>query len=253
MYSGCPRWPAAERSSTLQRPSTPLGGRHRTSDKFTTKYSQLLVILSGMSSRRPSRDRPSRGKSIFRQHGGVLRTKDALRLGIHPETLYGMRDSGSLASLGRGLYRLSDLPPLGSPDLVTVGMKVPSGVICLISALAFHKLTTQIPHEVYVALPRGTEPPRLAHPPLRVFWFTRRVFEFGMEAYRLDGTQVRIYSPEKTVADCFKYRNKIGLDTAREALKLYLERRKRNLDAMLEAADVCRVSKVMRPYLEALV
>jgi predicted transcriptional regulator of viral defense system len=183
----------------------------------------------------------------------VLRTKDALRLGIHPETLYGMRDSGSLASLGRGLYRLSDLPPLGSPDLVTVGMKVPSGVICLISALAFHKLTTQIPHEVYVALPRGTEPPRLAHPPLRVFWFTRRVFEFGMEAYRLDRTQVRIYSPEKTVADCFKYRNKIGLDTAREALKLYLERRKRNLHAMLEAADVCRVSKVMRPYLEALV
>ncbi|MGD0697997.1 MAG: type IV toxin-antitoxin system AbiEi family antitoxin domain-containing protein [Terriglobia bacterium] len=206
-----------------------------------------------MSSRRPARDRPSRARSIFRQHGGVLRTKDALRLGIHPETLYRMRDSGSLASLGRGLYRLSDLPPLGSPDLVTVGMKVPSGVICLISALAFHELTTQIPHEVYVALPRGTEPPRLAHPPLRLFWFTRRVFEFGIEAHRLDRTQVRIYSPEKTVADCFKYRNKIGLDTAREALKLYLERKKRNLHAMLEAADVCRVSKVMRPYLEALV
>ncbi len=206
-----------------------------------------------MSSRRPNRDRPSRARSIFRQHGGVLRTKDALRLGIHPETLYRMRDSGSLASLGRGLYRLSDLPPLGNPDLVTVGMKVPSGVICLISALAFHELTTEIPHEVYLALPRGTEPPRLDHPPLRVFWFSKRVFEFGVEAHQLDGTQVRIYSPEKTIADCFKYRNKIGLDTAREALKLYLERRKRNLDAMLEAAEVCRVSKVMRPYLEALV
>src|SRR5208337_2565987 len=206
-----------------------------------------------MPSRRPTQDRPSFARGIFRQHGGVLRTKDALRLGIHPETLYRMRDSGSLASLGRGLYRLSDLPPLGSPDLVTVGMKVPSGVICLVSALAFHGLTTQIPHEVYVALPRGKEPPRLAHPPLRVFWFTRRAFEFGIEAHRLDGTQVRIYGPEKTVADCFKYRNKIGLDTAREALKLYLEGGKKNLDAMLEAADVCRVSKVMRPYLEALV
>lgn len=182
----------------------------------------------------------------------MLRTKDALRLGVHPETLYGMRDSGKLTSLGRGLYRLSDLPPLGSPDLVTVGMKVPSGVVCLISALAFYELTTQIPHEVYLALPRGAEPPRLNHPALRVFWFTRRVFEFGIEAHPLDGTPVRIYSPEKTVADCFKYRNKIGLDTAREALKLYLSKRKKNLAAMLEAAEVCRVSKVMRPYLEAL-
>jgi predicted transcriptional regulator of viral defense system len=163
-----------------------------------------------------------------------------------------MRNSGNLTSLGRGLYRLSDLPPLGNPDLVTVAMKVQSGVICLISALAFHELTTQIPHEVYVALPRGTEPPRLAHPPIRVFWFTQRVFQFGLEAHKLDGTRVRIYSPEKTVADCFKYRNKIGLDTAREALKLYLERRKKHLDALLEAAEVCRVSKVMRPYLEAL-
>ncbi len=203
-----------------------------------------------MSSQRPNRDRPSRARSIFRRHGGVLRTKEALRLGIHPETLYRMRDSGSLACLGRGLYRLSDLPPLGSPDLVTVAIKVPSCVICLISALAFHELTTEIPHEVYLALPRGMEPPRLDHPPLRIFWFS--VFEFGIEAHVLDGTQVRFYSPERTIADCFKYRNKIGLDTAREALKLYLERRKKNLDALLEAAEVCRVAKVMRPYLEAL-
>jgi len=206
-----------------------------------------------MSARRRTQDRPSRARSIFRQHGGVLRTKDALRLGIHPETLYGMRDSGGLASLGRGLYRLSDLPPLGSPDLVTVAMKVPSGVICLISALAFHELTTQIPHEIYLALPRGAEPPRLDHPPLRIFWFTRRVFDFGVEVHQLDGQQVRIYSAEKTIADGFKYRNKIGLDTAREALKLYLERSKKNLHGLLEAADVCRVAKVMRPYLEALV
>jgi len=206
-----------------------------------------------MSSPRRTTDRPTRARSIFLHHGGVLRTKDALRLGIHPETLYRMRNSGKLTSLGRGLYRLSDLPPLGSPDLVTVAIKVPSGVICLISALAFHELTTQIPHEVYVALPRGAEPPRLDHPPIRVFWFTKGAFEFGVETYKLDGAQVRIYSPEKTVADCFKYRNKIGLDTAREALKLYLARRKKNLDTLLDAAKACRVSKVMRPFLEALV
>jgi predicted transcriptional regulator of viral defense system len=206
-----------------------------------------------MLARRPTRNRPSRARKIFRQHGGVLRTKDALRLGIHPETLYGMRDSGSLASLGRGLYRLSDLPPLGNPDLVTVGMKVPNGVVCLISALAFHELTTQIPHEIYLALPRGTEPPRLEHPPLRVFWFSKKAFEFGVEVHQLDGQPVRIYSAEKTIADCFKYRNKIGMDTAREALKLYLNRKRKNLLALIEAAEVCRVAKVMRPYLEALV
>jgi predicted transcriptional regulator of viral defense system len=112
-----------------------------------------------------------------------------------------MRDSGKLTSLGRGLYRLSDLPPLGNPDLVTVAIKIPSSVVCLISALAFYELTTQIPHEVYLALPRGAEPPRVDHPPIRVFWFTKRAFEFGLESHTIDGMQVRIYSPEKTVAD----------------------------------------------------
>ena len=106
-----------------------------------------------------NRDRLSRARNIFLHHGGMLRARDALRYGIHPETLYGMRNSGALTRLGRGLYRLSDLPPLGNPDLVTVAMKVPNGVICLISALAFHELTTQIPHEVYVALQRGAEHP----------------------------------------------------------------------------------------------
>jgi predicted transcriptional regulator of viral defense system len=205
---------------------------------------------------RPQRNRrspDSRARNVFLRHGGVLRTRDALRLGIHPETLYRMRDSGDLETLGRGLYRLSDLAPLGNPDLVAVGMKIPSGVVCLISALAFHELTTQIPHEVYLALPRGAEPPRLDHPLLRVFWFTKRAFEFGLQSHKLDGARVRIYSSEKTVADCFKYRNKIGMETAREALKLNLERRRKNINVLLEAAEVCRVSKVMRPYLEALV
>ena len=216
----------------------------------------MLTIAGNIIGMQPPRNRSnsdSRARSVFLRHGGVLRTKDAIHLGVHPETLYRMRDSGELETLGRGLYRLSDLPPLGNPDLVTVGMKVPSGVICLISALAFHELTTQIPHEVYIALPRGAEPPRLDHPPIRAFWFTKRAFEFGVEVHKLDGAQVRTYSAEKTVADCFKYRNKIGMDTAREALKLYLERRKKNLETLLEAAEVCRVSKVMRPYLEALV
>jgi predicted transcriptional regulator of viral defense system len=191
-------------------------------------------------------------KRLFRRHGGVLRTSEALRLGIHPRTLYAMRDQGLLERLSRGLYRLADLPPLGNPDLVTVALKVPGGVICLISALAYHELTTQIPHEVYLALPRGAEPPRLEHPPVRVFWFTGKAFTEGVETHEVDGVPVRIYGAEKTLADCFKYRNKIGLDTAVEALRRYVRGRRAPIDTLMSYARICRVEKVMRPYLEAL-
>lgn len=190
--------------------------------------------------------------SIFREQGGVLRTMEAVRLGVHPRTLYAMRDAGVLEWLGRGVYRLADLPPLGSPDLVTVALRVPEGVLCLISALAFHEITTQIPHEVYLALKRGAEPPRLEHPPVRVFWFTGRAFSEGIEACELDGVTVRAYAAAKTVADCFKYRNKLGLDTALEALKLYLREKRGSPDELVRFARVCRVERVMRPYIEAL-
>lgn len=215
----------------------------------------MLVILSTRPMNQESTADSSTfeaAKQIFRRHGGVLRTSEAIRLGIHPRTLYAMRDEGILECLSRGLYRLADLPPLGNPDLVAVALKVPNGVICLISALAYHELTTQIPHEVYLALPRGTEPPRLEHPPVRLFWFTGEAFTAGIDTHQLDGVPVRIYSAEKTLADCFKYRNKIGLDTAVEALRLYRSRRRIDVDELMRFARICRVEKVMRPYLEAL-
>ena len=149
------------------------------------------------------------------------------------------------------MYRLAERPPLGNPDLVTVAKRVPNGVICLISALAFHDLTTQIPHEVHLALPRGAEEPRLDFPPIRAFRFTGKSFTEGIETHRLDGVPVRIYSPEKTLADCFKFRNKIGLDTVIEALRFYREQRSVKVDELLRFAAICRVTKVMRPYLEA--
>jgi predicted transcriptional regulator of viral defense system len=194
-----------------------------------------------------------KAKSLFRRHGGLLRTSEALRLGIHPRTLYAMRDEGVLERLSFGLYRLAELPPLGAPDFVTVARKVPAGVICLISALAFHSLTTQIPHAVYIALARGATPPRLDYPPVRIFWFTGEAFTAGVETHILDDVSVPIYTPEKTLADCFKYRNKLGLDVAVEALKFYRQRRQMRLDDLLRFARICRVEKVMRPYLEAIV
>lgn len=181
-----------------------------------------------------------------------MRTQEARQAGIHPRTLYALRDAGVLDRLSRGVYRLAAAMPLGNPDLVTVAIRAPESVICLISALAFHELTTQIPHEVYVAVPRGAEPPRLDHPPIRTFWFIGKVFVEGIETHRLDGVDVRIYSREKTLIDCFKYRNKIGMDTVLEAIRLYKQSRRTNVDVLMRYADVCRVSRVIRPYLEAM-
>lgn len=189
---------------------------------------------------------------IFQRHGGVLRTRDALFAGIHPETFYAMRDSGVIERMSRGLYRLADLPKLGQPDLVTAALKIPKGVVCLISALSFHGITTQIPHEIYCALPRGAKKPKVDFPPVRIFWFIEDVFREGIETHRVEGTDLRVYSEEKTLADCFKYRNKIGLDTALEALRLYRQRKKTNANKLMKYARLCRVQNIMQPYLEAI-
>ncbi|MBC8472805.1 MAG: type IV toxin-antitoxin system AbiEi family antitoxin domain-containing protein [Planctomycetes bacterium] len=194
-----------------------------------------------------------KAKAIFQRHGGVLRTSEAIRCGIHPRSLYGMRDAGIVEQLSRGLYRLADLPSLSNQDLVTVSLRVPNGIMCLISALAFHELTTQIPHEVYIALERGSEAPRLEHPPLRIYWFTGRAFTEGIRSYQVDGVSVRIYDPEKTIADCFKYRNKLGLDVAIEALRLWRRRKYYSIERLMNRARICRVERLIRPYLEALV
>lgn len=189
---------------------------------------------------------------VFQRHGGILRTRDALAQGIHRRTLYTMRDDGLLERLGRGLYRLADLPPLSDPDLVTVARKIPQAVICLISALHFHGITTQIPHAVSIAVKRGTERPRLHYPPTNIYVFSDLAFTEGIETHSIDGTQIRVYSPEKTLADCFKYRNKIGMDTVREAIEKYRNQSKPKPRELLKFARTCRVEKVMRPYLEAM-
>jgi predicted transcriptional regulator of viral defense system len=195
------------------------------------------------------RERP---EEIFRKHGGQLRMSEALRHGITRYSLYALRDRGIIEQVSRGIYRLVDLPPIGNPDLVTVSLRIPAAVVCLVSALAFHDITTQIPHVVSVALPRGSRIPSLHHPPIRVHKFSQSIFESGIEDHPLDGVIVKVYSPERTLADCFKFRNKIGMDVILESLKLYKQRRKFDTDRVLHFARICRVEKVMRPYLEAL-
>ena len=159
---------------------------------------------------------------------------------------------GVLEQVSRGVYRLADSPPLGNPDLVTVATRIPAGVICLISALSFHELTTQIPHEVHVALATGAEEPRVDFPPIRAYRFDGQSYSEGVEVHDLDGVGVRIYCAEKTLADCFKFRNRIGLDIAVEALRSYRERKTLRSDELVRYASICRMRKVMQPYLEAI-
>jgi predicted transcriptional regulator of viral defense system len=193
-----------------------------------------------------------KAKTIFQHHQGVLRTMNAIRLGVQPRTLYAMRDARIIEPLSRGLFRLTELPPLGNPDLVSVALKAPEGIICLLSALSFHEITTQIPRSVYLSLRPGMKPPRLDYPPMKIVWFNGKAYSEGIEKHNMDGVPVRIYGPEKTVADCFKYRNKIGLDVAIEALRLCRERKRSSVQKLMQYARICRVDKIMQPYLEAM-
>lgn len=188
----------------------------------------------------------------FREHGGTLRMSEALRLGVDRRSLYAMRDASLVEPLSRGLYRVASLAPLGSPDLVTIAKRVPGGVLCLVSALAFHDLTTQVPHAMDVALERGARKPRLDYPPTRFYWFSGPAFHRGIEIHRIDGTDVRVYDAEKTLVDCFRYRNQIGMDVVLEALRQWRDRRRRKRDVLLDYARMRRVDRTMRPYLEAL-
>ncbi len=192
-----------------------------------------------------------RPEEIFREHGGQLRMSEAIAHGITRYMLYALRDRGVIEPVSRGIYRLVDLPPIGNPDLVTVSLRYPNAVICLVSALAYHDITTQVPHEVSVAVPRDSRIPSLHYPPMRAHRFSKEAYEPGIETHRVDGVPVKIYNPEKTLADCFKFRNKIGMDVVLEALKLHKARNGFDLGQLLEYARVCRVERVMRPYLEA--
>lgn len=197
-------------------------------------------------------DRLKAAEATFRARGGILRMAEAIGAGIHRRTLYELRDRGVVEQLSRGLYRLAEAVPLGDPDLVAVARRTPRGVVCLLSALAHHGLTAEIPHEVYLAVPRASEPPRIDYPPVRVFRFGPGSFEAGIETHELDRVPVRIYGPEKTIADCFKYRNKLGPDVALGALRAHRERGRFDVKALTKFAEVCRVGNVMRSYVEAL-
>jgi predicted transcriptional regulator of viral defense system len=193
-------------------------------------------------------------EKIFAENDGVLRTSEALESGIAPPTLYAMRDKGIITEVARGIYRLTDHPDLSSPDFVTVALRYPKAVIALISALHYHNLTTQFPRYIYIALPRGYKKPESDYPPLEVVWLSPSAYEVGIEVREIDGKAVKIYDKEKTICDCFKFRNKYGEDVAIEALKTYLQQpgSEWDLAKLTRYARIDRVENVMRPYLQGL-
>jgi len=149
------------------------------------------------------------------------------------------------------LYRLASLPMVDNPDFAAVSMRYPKAVLCLISALSMHDMTTEIPHRIYIALPRNSRTPATNHPPLFVHRFSGGSYSEGIEIRDMDGIKVKVYCVEKTLADCFKYRNKIGMDVVLEALKFYRERYRFDGNKIMRYARICRVENIMRPYLEA--
>lgn len=191
---------------------------------------------------------------MIRKQGGIIRTQEALRRGIHRRTLYGLRDDGMLLPTSRGLYRLADMESFPTEiDLVNVAKLVPHGVICLISALFFHELTTQIPHEIWLAVDRKARKPKVDYPPVRSIFFTGSCFHEGIEVHRIMEQDVRIYNAPKTVIDCFRWRNEVGLDVALEAARSYLKRRGASPSILMDYAKPCKVEKLVTPYLEAMV
>ena len=183
---------------------------------------------------------------------GLLRASDLGGIDTPRIVLTRLTAAGLLARVGRGLYRLPDTQGSELESLGMIATKAPQSVFCLLTALQFHELTTQLPRQVWIAMPRGSHAPRLDYPPIKMVQMTGDAYSQGIETATHEGVELRVYGVAKTVADCFKHRNKIGLDVALEALKDARARNKASVDEIWRYAEICRVANVMRPYLESI-
>jgi predicted transcriptional regulator of viral defense system len=183
---------------------------------------------------------------------GMLRAGDLKETGAARVTLTRLTASGQLERVGRGLYRLPGSQTSEHETLVTIAARVPQAVFCLLTALQFHGITTQLPRQVWIAMPRGSHVPKIDYPPVRMIQSTGEAYAEGIEVFERDQVSLKVYGVAKTVADCFKYRNKIGLDVALEALRDARSQKKASADELWHFAKICRVANVMRPYLESM-
>lgn len=183
---------------------------------------------------------------------GIARSRDLERAGISRTQLRRLVARGWIERVARGLYTLPGALRTEHRDLAEASRRVPGGVVCLLSALRFHELTTQNPFEVWMAIERKAWRPRVEHPPLRLVYLSGPAFVEGVEEHVVDGVPVRVFSAAKTVADCFKFRNRIGSDVAVQALRDYRRKHPNRLEAVWRFAEVDRVARVIGPYLEGV-
>ena len=189
----------------------------------------------------------------FVRKTGIVRASDLSSLGIPRIYLTRLVKNGQLQRISRGLYAAADSNPTANRTLAEACKRIPTGVICLLSALRFHDLTTQLPSQVWMTIDRKAWLPRERVLPLRIIRASGQALKAGIETHTIEGVPVRVYCAAKTIADCFKYRNKIGLDVAMEALRDARRKTKCTMDELWHYARICRVTNVLRPYLEAMV
>jgi predicted transcriptional regulator of viral defense system len=199
----------------------------------------------------PTTDLDPRIRRALGEHA-VVRAADLFERGVHPRTVYGLRNAGDLEQVSRGVYRLATAPVPPHLDLLAVAARAPHAVVCLVSALAFHELTDEIPHEVSIAILRGATPPIIDHPPVRIFRFADFAYRLGIENHKIEGIDLKVYSAAKSIVDAFRFRNRIGEDVAIKALTTGLRSRRVRPGALLELAGKVRVRSVIEPYLKAL-
>lgn len=189
---------------------------------------------------------------FFKRQHGVARFSDVLKEGFHPDTLRMRVKEGKIKKIGHGLYQQTSFPVSQNPDLVTAVLQAPKAVVCLISALSFHEATNEIPHSVDLAIPQGSRANKINYPPVKFHRLSSAAWKAGIEEHKMSGHVVKIYSLAKTVADCFKFRNKIGMDVARSALKEAVLERKISPEEIMRFAKICRVHNIIKPILESI-
>ena len=189
----------------------------------------------------------------IKTQNGFISTKELLKQGIHQRDIKSGKEQNTIVRIKRGCYRASDVPVISYQGFADLTYAVPEGVVCLLSALSYYELTTFNPSVISMAICRGVRQPKIEYPPVKFYHFSSKQFKAGIDEIKTGKYKIKIYCPEKTICDCFRYRNKLGIDMAKEGLDEYLKRKNRDLEKLLYYAEICRVKPLMRTWLEAMV
>ncbi len=190
---------------------------------------------------------------ILKTRNGYARSKDILAEGIHQRDIRSILDKGIVIKVKNGLYRLSDIPVISNQSFIDLACAVPEGVICLLSALSYYELTTFNPSVISMAIHRKSWRPKIEYPPVEFYYFSKKQFEAGIDKIKIRDHKINIYCREKTICDCFRYRNKLGIDIAKEGLSEYIKQKDRNLEKLLKYAEICRVKTLMEIWINAMI